>query len=134
MGTDSLYYALFSSNLEKVIKPEKKKKFYESYYKWLPAQACPSHQEEFVSKRSQGLPFDPHPWCVKQQNFDKRTPGLLKLEWEGAGFIALCSKTYFGFGVKDKQTSQRVNVKQNQFHKTAYLNVLKSQKSATGMK
>ena len=63
MDTDSLYYALSSSNLENVIKPEKKKKFYENYHKWLPAQACPSHQEEFVSKKSQGLPFDPHPCC-----------------------------------------------------------------------
>ena len=64
MDTDSLYYALSSSNLENVIKPEKKKKFYENYHKWLPAQACPSHQEEFVSKKSQGLPFDPHPCCL----------------------------------------------------------------------
>ena len=84
-------------------------------------------------KKSQGLPFDPHSCCVKQQNFDKRSPGLFKLEWEGAGFIGLCSKTYFGFGVKDKQVSKGVNIKQNQFNKTTYLNVLKSQKSATGM-
>ena len=134
MDTDSLYYALSSSNLENVIKPEKKKELYENYHKWLPAQACPSHQEEFVSKKSQGLPFDPHhPCCAKQQNFDKRSPGLFKLEWEGSGFIGLCSKTYFVFGVKDKQVSKRLNVKQNQFNKTNYLNVLKSQKSATGM-
>ena len=133
MDTDSLYYALSSSNLEDVIKPEKKEEFYENYHKWLPAQACPSHKEEFVSKKSQGLPFDPHSCCVKQQNFDKRSPGLFKLEWEGAGFIGLCSKTYFGFGVKDKQVSKGVNIKQNQFNKTTYLNVLKSQKSATGM-
>ena len=33
MDTDSLYYALSSSNLENVIKPEKKKEFYENYHK-----------------------------------------------------------------------------------------------------
>ena len=48
MDTKSLYYALSSSNLEDVIKPEQKKEFYKNYHKWLPAQACPSHQEEFV--------------------------------------------------------------------------------------
>ena len=133
MDTDSMYYALSSPNLEDVIRPKKKKAFYENYHKWLPAQACLSHQEEFVSKRSQGLPFHSHPCCVNQQNFDKRSPGLFKLEWEGTGFIGLCNKTYFGFGVKDKQVSKGVNIKQNQFHKTTYLNVLKSQKSATGM-
>ena len=100
MDTDSLYYALSSSNLEDVIKPGKKKEFYENYHKWLPAQACPSHKEEFVSKKSQGLPFDPHSCCVKQQNFDKRSPGLFKLEWEGAGFIGLCSKLILALGSK----------------------------------
>ena len=99
--------------------------------------ACPSMSVSpggvCFKKKSQGLPFDPHPCCFKQQNFDKQSPGLFKLEWEGTGFIGLCSKTYFGFGVKDKQVSKGVNVKQNQFNKTNYLNVLKAQKSATGM-
>ena len=133
MRTHSLHYVLSSSNRKDVIKPEKKKAFYENYHKWLPAQICLSYQEEFVSKRSQDMLFDPHPCCVKQQNFDKRSLGLFKLEWEGTGFIGLCGKAYFGFGVKDKQVSKGVNVKQNQFNKTTYLNVLKSQKSATGM-
>ena len=53
---------------------------------------------------------------IKQQNFDKRSPGLFKLEWDGTGFIGLCSKTYFSFGVKDKQVSKLVKVKQNQFN------------------
>ena len=42
-------------------------------------------------------------------------------------------KLILAFGVKDKQVSKGVNIKQNQFNKTTYLNVLKSQKSATGM-
>ena len=53
---------------------------------------------------------------IKQQNFDKRSPGLFELEWDGTGFIGLCSKTYFRFGVKDKQVSKLVKVKQNQFN------------------
>ena len=52
MDTESLYFALSSSSLEDVVKPEKKKEFYENYHKWLPAQASPSHQGEFVSKEA----------------------------------------------------------------------------------
>ena len=62
MDTDSLYYALSSSNIEDVVKPEKKE-FYTNYHKWLPVQACSSHQEEFVAKKCQGFPFHPHPCC-----------------------------------------------------------------------
>jgi len=111
IDTDSLYFALSAPNLEVVIKPEKKKKFYSSYHKWLPAQACPTHREEFISKKSQGQPFSPYPCCIAQQKFDKRTPALNKLDWEGSGFLGLCSKRYFYFGEKNKQVSKGISIK-----------------------
>ena len=37
---------------------------------------------------------------------DKRTPGLFKVEWQGEGFVGLCSKTYCCFGAKDKYSTK----------------------------
>ena len=34
--------------------------------------------------------------------YDKRTPGLFKEEYVGDGMVALCSKTYYCVGKKDK--------------------------------
>ena len=40
---------------------------------------------------------------LEHAKYDKRTPGLFKVEWKGEGIISLCSKTYYCFGSgKDK--------------------------------
>jgi hypothetical protein len=36
----------------------------------------------------------PRTCCGKHAKFDKRTPGLFKLEYEGDEMIGLCSKSY----------------------------------------
>lgn len=56
--------------------------------------------------------------------YDKWTPGLFKVGWEGQGIIALCSKTYYCFGAKDKFSCKGVNKKCNEINKEKYLNVL----------
>lgn len=38
----------------------------------------------------------------KHKAYDKRKPGLFKVEWEGQRIVALCFKTYYCFGTKDK--------------------------------
>jgi hypothetical protein len=40
------------------------------------------------------LHWFPRTCCTKHAKFDKRTPRLLKLEYEGDVMIGLCSKTY----------------------------------------
>jgi hypothetical protein len=45
--------------------------------------------------------------------FDKRTPGLFKVEYEGDGIIALGSKMYYCFGEKDKVRYKGINKQQN---------------------
>ena len=40
--------------------------------------------------------------------YDKRTPGLFKVEWEGLGIVSLCSKTYYCFGVRKINIAARV--------------------------
>ena len=75
--TDSLYIAISGKSLQEVIKEEKKEEFYKNYYQWFPAIACEQHRQEFISQKED---FKPKDCCLTQQKFDRRTPGLFKLE------------------------------------------------------
>ncbi|CAH3104133.1 unnamed protein product [Porites lobata] len=65
--------------------------------------------------------------------YDKRTPGLFKEEWSGAGIIGLSSKTYYCFGAYDKFSCKGVNKKTNDINKEKYLNVLLTKQSSSGL-
>ena len=71
---------------------------------------------------------------VEHAKYDKRTPGLFKVEWEGDGIISLCSKTEtyscFGDG-KDKFSCKGVKKKSNVINKDKYLNVILSKRSGS---
>ena len=56
--------------------------------------------------------------------FDKRTPGLFKVEWCGDGFVALCSKTYYCFGATDKYSTKGLSKRHNDIDKDMFLTVL----------
>ena len=85
MDTDSAYMAISGSSLSDVIKPEMRERYQlglkgfctdkdieaDDVYHWFPRTCCPKHAK-----------------------FDKRTPGLFKLEYQGQEMIGLCSKTY----------------------------------------
>ena len=73
MDTDSAYIAFSEVDIEKCVKPELREEYEEEKKKWFP-----------------------------QNSYDKRTPGLFKLEWAGDGMVALCSKLYFGWSESDK--------------------------------
>ena len=62
----------------------------------------------------------------------KRTPGLFKEEWAGAGIIGLSGKTYYCFGAYDKFSCKGVNKKTNDINKEIYLNVLLTKQSSAG--
>ena len=79
MDTDSGYFAITAPSLEQVIKPEKKAKFDMRLYR---------------SCHEQIHPVFPSQCCAKHKAFNKRLPGLFKLEQEGVVMVALCSKTY----------------------------------------
>ena len=132
MDTDSAYFAIAGDNLEAIIKPESRTAFYEEYDKWLPAKACTAHKDDFVTARTQGLPWNPPPCCETRSRYDKRTPGLFKEEWSGDGFVGLCSKTYFCFGTTDKASSKGINKTQNDLTKEKYMQVLEEQKCQSG--
>ena len=109
MDTDSAYIALAGQNLDDLVKPELKKQFFEEWNNWLPAEACVTHQKEFVDTKVAGHEWQPKSCCVKQKKFDQRTPGLFKVEWKGDGMVGLCSKTYFGWGDKNKCSTKGIS-------------------------
>ena len=75
MDTDSAYMAL-SDDFEKLIKPELREQYEKDKYNWFPRP---------------------------NNGYDKRVPGLFKIEFEGEGMVALCSKSYYVWGEdKDK--------------------------------
>jgi len=71
MDCDSAYKAL-AGNFEDLIKPELKETFELDKYNWFPRTDTPENKA-----------------------YDKRQPGLFKIEFEGDGIVALCSKAYF---------------------------------------
>ena len=132
--TDSLYMALSAPNLEMAVKPGLTDTFFKEWSQWLPQETCPAHRHELQPLKLQEIAWCQPPCCAKQAAFEKRTPGLFKVEYQGDGIIALCSKTYYCFGgEKDKLSCKGLNKKTNQLNKDIYLNVLASKKPAGGV-
>ena len=98
MDTDSAYMAL-SGPLEKIVRPDCRRTFYEEYGRWFPRPFCLQHETEFVKTKlaeAEGGPgWTERPCCAATRTYDRRTPGLFKVEFEGDGMIALNSKTYY---------------------------------------
>ena len=98
MDTDSAYMAL-SGDFEDLIKPTLKEEYEKDKDNWFP--------------RKENLAYD------------KRTPGLFKIEYEGDGMVALCSKSYYAWSdKKDKYTCKGVQKSQIKLNKDKYLETL----------
>ena len=107
MDTDSAYIAISCESVEDLIKPEMMHEFENDKSNWFPQTDMVEHAK-----------------------YDKRTPGLFKVEWEGDGIISLCSKTYYCFRTgKDKFSCKGVNKKNNVINKDKYLDVILSKRS-----
>ena len=88
MDTDSSYIAIAGASVETLVKLELRVEFDQDKCNWFPRSDTPENKA-----------------------YDKRTPGLFKLEREGQGIIGLCSKSYYCFGAKDKFSCKVVNKK-----------------------
>lgn len=134
MDTDSFYLALSTSSLEEAVKNEKKHDFYNSWPQWFPADSCDLHHNQFVTAKMEGKPWQPtESCCIERKTYDRRTPGLFKVEWKGDGIVGLCSKTYYCFGDNDKLSCKGLSKRQNNLQKDTYLNVLKTRESGCGI-
>ena len=110
MDTDSLYMALAADSVEELIKAERREEFEATKSSWFPRNDTPEHAA-----------------------YDKRTPGLFKVEWSGQGFVGLNSKTYYCWEEeKDKYSCKGISKRGNTITKDTYLRVLKTQESQSG--
>ncbi len=133
MDTDSAYLSLSGESIDDVVKPEMRREFYEEWDRWFPAEACAEHKVEFVTAKVERKEWKPKDCCVKQNKYDRRTPGLFKIEWEGKGMVALCSKCYFGWGEKgDKRSTKGLRKDNNPVSKEMFKEVLESMQPAGG--
>ena len=85
MDTDSAYMAISGSCLEEMIKPEMKENYLKGLYGFC-------NDDEIVADSQ--YHWFPCTCCTKHAKYNKRTPGLFKLEYQGDEMIGLCSKTY----------------------------------------
>src|SRR5712671_5645861 len=108
MDTDSAYIALSEPSLEAVVKPNLRAQFDEEKAKWFPREDTPENTA-----------------------YDKRTPGLFKIETTADCFIGLSSKTYYCGGDKVKFSCKGVNKHGNDITKETYLSVLNTGKSVS---
>ena len=110
MDTDSLYMALAGDSVEELVNPERKEEFETTKSSWFPRTDSPEHIA-----------------------YDKRTPGLFKVEWSGQGFVGLNSKTYYCWSQDgDKYSCKGVNKKRNSINKDKYLKVLRTGEPESG--
>ena len=85
MGTDSAYMAISGSSLEQVIKPDMIEKYRHGLQSF-----CTDDEIEADAQNHRFL----RTCCSKHTKYDKCTPGLFKLKYQGNEMIGLCSKTY----------------------------------------
>ena len=134
MDTDSAYIALAGDTIDDLVTSEHREHYFRNRSQWLPAECCDDHEEEYVCARIAGRSWTAtESCCLARKAFDKRTPGLFKVEWRGNGFIGLCSKTYYCFGATDKYSTKGLSKRQNVINKDAFLAVLTNRRSGSGV-
>ena len=133
MDTDSAYIALAGESIDNLVAPEHREHYFRNRSQWLPAECCDKHKGDYVNTRLAGRTWTAtEPCCLAHKAFDKRTPGLFKIEWCGDGFIGLCCKTYYCFGETDKCTTKVLNKHQNDIANDKFLAVLTNRRSGGG--
>ena len=139
MDTDSSYFALAHPTLDQCIRPCLILDYYRHYSDWFPTLACPAHTQAFLSAKIAGQEWVMRNCCKAAHKYDKRTPGKFKIEFQGEGIVALCSKTYICFGGEDEEKTKAsckgIKKKRNLniLTKESYLSVLENQKSGCGV-
>ena len=133
MDTDSAYLALAAESVDALVTPDLREHYFRHRSEWLPSECCDDHRNEYVRCRLANRPWVGDEACCKARRaYDKRIPGLFKLEWSGDGFVGLCSKTYYCFGPTDKYSTKGLSKRHNDIDKNAFLEVLTNRRSGSG--
>ena len=133
MDTDSMYMAIAAQSLHQLVPSNKAEAFYDDLKNWLPPESCEEHRELYKETRVRGE----EEWhqlscCQRYHKLEKFRPGLFKMEWEGRGMVALCSKTYLGFGETTKLTCKGIVKRQNNLSLTDFQRVLNNKSTVMG--
>ena len=133
MDTDSAYLALAGESVDDLVTSELREHYFRHRSEWLPSECCDEHQNEYVRCRlADRLWVGDEACCKARKAYDKRTPGLFKVEWSGDGFVGLCSKTYYCFGATDTYSNKGLSKRHNAIDKSAFLVVLANRRSGSG--
>ena len=133
MDTDSAYIALAGESIDGLVRADRRAHYFRHRSQWLPAECCDEHEDDYVCARIAGRPWTvTESCCFARKAFDKRTPGLFKVEWCVDGFVGLCSKTYYCFGATDKYSTKGLSKRHNDIDKDTFLAVLKNRRSGGG--
>jgi G:T-mismatch repair DNA endonuclease (very short patch repair protein) len=126
MDTDSYYFVLSEKKLDDAVYPNMREEYFTERHLWLPSESCDiqHHRETYIACRTNNYPWFPQPCCESRLVYDKRTPGLFKVEWEGTEMTSLNSKCYLGRGENCKLSCKGVIQKQNPLSSDTYNNVL----------
>ena len=116
MDTDSLYIAFARDTIDECVKLHLKKKWKKEKYKWL-ASDDTQNTIDFQDKQ------------VTLKQYDKRTPGKFKIEFQGEGMACPNSKTYIIWNsLKSKISCKGTQQKRNLLLKEYFESVLFTQK------
>ena len=87
MDTDSAYLALPAEPVDTLVTPELREHYFRDRSEWLPSECCEDHLNEYVRCRLANRQwFGDEACCKAHRAYDKKTPGLFKVEWSGEGF------------------------------------------------
>ena len=92
MDTDSNYFAFSEDSIEKLIKPHMREEYEKDKYNFLPSESNELHPTFKVDGKAFTL-----------KAYDKRTPGLFKVETEKDKMISLCSKMYCASDIAEEK-------------------------------
>ena len=89
MGTDSAYIVLAGESIDGLVRADRRAHYFRNRSQWLQEEFCDEyHQDDHVRARIAGRPWTTtESCCFARKAFDKRTTGLLKVEWCGDGFV-----------------------------------------------
>ena len=123
MDTDSLYIAFARDTIDECVKPELRGQWDKVKWQW------------FSCKFQTEINFDGQ-YAISIAQWDKRTPGKFKLEYNGDGMAAINSKVYNIWGETDEDGNPTPKIsckgtqqKRNELLKVHFLDILNTTES-----
>ena len=124
--TDSMYFSLSRESLDDCVPEELKTSYFRDKLIWMPAEAFPKHEEQYIECRSKDEPWTMEKCCLDFHFFDKCNLGKMKVECKVTAQVSLTSKLYFCSGETKEQVCKGVSIFQNPLSFEQYVNVSKN--------